>query len=952
MKYGAFIKRFSINEKQDNRMLKVLDTKDVILPSETCLHFIDLDPVSSGISGSHPFMVNHRGEINVYHEKELEIEGEKLVGRPKILKTDYKKIERTYFKKQGRVRPAKTLERGLKNTRSLFVLDYSFLTIGVTYPESIFSIYNEWLNIRRRIAKGIEDVKETRHNFLMVNLPKVIPTLSEFKLIEPELDRKQAGFWHSYELLDLRDLWLFFENEGLFNSISDEAMEDTTLVLMDGASSVIVPLNRFLITKDSEKDINQKIFHDLIMKMAERRSVSEISLMTEEEEVDEEKAINRPFEGVSSRIKQQVKELGEEGSLTAADQRRMLELAEKTGELENPLKPGTKLKDVRPSPPSEVSLEPKLKKSPIKNIVNKDLIPSTADSFKNNYVENHLKDDLMSFLLKFKDAGVIIRDIEITEHKDVLDHIDKIKMSITPTFGKVSTINQEIPHFYPDGRYFKGGNFYNIESQRVDMPIRKTKGNQVALTSYYGKTFISRSERAVDDYGRWLTNTINNLFLGGESNVITSLAYGNCKIDNEADVPLIYSVLSKVYITLKTKGYTFNFRFDNRFDDYGKERVKKLETKGYVVCGKFKDGLLVMDMTGNIEAVSDSGESKALGRLEDILGMNKSVPRNSAVIKIFSKQIPVILVISYLVGFSKALARIGAKYSIVSTGTRIENDPSKIVIKFKDETLLVDAADPYVSMMVSGMKTVKDVIKNIRMDQLEKKAGYSILTEKLKISFFHLNEMTMLRDLYIDPITESILREMGEPTTYIKLLEKSVRYLLDNKHPDETKPKLQRIRGVERAMGMIYSELVGAVREHRTNHIKKLAMVSLPPGAFMKRITTDTGSQISDDTNPIAAIKERESVTLSGDGGRDAVSLKKRSRVFHDDDLGIIAENTPDSSSAGIRTALTPNAKLLNGRGMMGKREKGDPSSTYVSTNALLVPGLLNDDKHIYTLSI
>lgn len=944
MKISAFMQRFSIKDKESVKQLKILSTKDIILPSETCLHYIDLDPTSAGISGSHPFIVNHRGEINVYHEKELAIDGGKLVGNPKIVVTDYRKLERFYFKKQGRVRPAKNLAKGLKSTRSLFILDYSFLTIGVTYPENIFSAYNEWLNIRNRVSKGIEAVQETRHSFFMVNLPKVIPEISEFKKLTAKLTREQAALWHTHELLDLRDLWLFLQHEGELNKLSTEVREDATLVIADEGRSVVVPLRHFITKDEKEINFNQGVLYTLLMRIAAERTVIDNSAISSEEEISEEDAANRPFEGVSARIKDSMREMGEEGALTGADQRRILALAEKTGELENPLKPGTKLKDVKPNPPTADSLKPKLRKNPIKNITNPSLIESRADAFKENYVENDLKNDLLSFILKLKDAGIIIKSLDIEEEQNVLDHIDRIRISLVPVFGKVSTLNQEIPHFYPDGRYFKGGNWYNMETQRVDMPIRKTKGNQVALTSYYGKSFVSRSERAVDDYGRWLVKLINDYYLDGDNKTITSLKYGNSKIDSLAPVPLTYSILSKNYIGLSVKGYQLNFNFDKRFELYGEKLVKSLETKGRVVCGKYKDGVVLMSKGGYLETSSAKGDVSSLGRLETLLGNDRNVPRDAAVMKIFSKQIPICLVIAYLTSFSKMLTRIGAKYKVVSTGTRITPLPTDILIKFKDDTLIVDGRDDYVSLMLAGMRTVKDVIKTIRMDQLERQSGYSVLADKLKISFFHFNEMTMLRDLYIDPVTEVILREMKEPTTYIKLLEKAVTYLLNNDTPDETKPKLQRLRGVERAMGMCYSELVGAVREHRTNHVKKMAMVSLKPGAFMKRITKDTGTQISDDTNPISSLKERESVTLSGDGGRDAVSLKKKSRVFHDDDIGIISEATPDSSSAGIRTFMTPNAKLENTRGIFGKKEKGDPSSSWISSNALMIPGITNDD--------
>jgi hypothetical protein len=45
------------------------------------------------------------------------------------------------------------------------------------------------------------------------------------------------------------------------------------------------------------------------------------------------------------------------------------------------------------------------------------------------------------------------------------------------------------------------------------LPIRKIAPDRVALTSYYGKTFVFRSEKKVNNYGWWLQNKITEIGL-------------------------------------------------------------------------------------------------------------------------------------------------------------------------------------------------------------------------------------------------------------------------------------------------------------------------------------------------------------------------------------------------------------------------------------------------------
>jgi hypothetical protein len=75
------------------------------------------------------------------------------------------------------------------------------------------------------------------------------------------------------------------------------------------------------------------------------------------------------------------------------------------------------------------------------------------------------------------------------------------------------------------------------------LPIRKVAPDRVALTSYYGKVFASRSSKRVNDYGQWIRNMIMARGLDENDSTILDLHTGDC-FDNLFPAPKIYSTVA------------------------------------------------------------------------------------------------------------------------------------------------------------------------------------------------------------------------------------------------------------------------------------------------------------------------------------------------------------------------------------------------------------------------
>jgi len=102
------------------------------------------------------------------------------------------------------------------------------------------------------------------------------------------------------------------------------------------------------------------------------------------------------------------------------------------------------------------------------------------------------------------------------------------------------------------------------------------------------------------------------------------------------------------------------------------------------------------------------------------------------------------------------------------------------------------------SLLINGFSYYKDFIKEYELDEFTLKSVYLNMLEFRGQTLKHLNELDLLRSLFIDPITKDVLQDINEPTEFIPLLFRANELLQDLSHPDINDPSYARIRGYER----------------------------------------------------------------------------------------------------------------------------------------------------------
>lgn len=576
-------------------------------------------------------------------------------------------------------------------------------------------------------------------------------------------------------------------------------------------------------------------------------------------------------------------------------------------------------------------------------VPNKALLDSALPTFEKTYVKKYLNKQVAKSILSVQNAGVAITDYNVEVVKNASDEYQHITLAITPPLGKPSNLHIKVPIIREDGTYKSNGSVFRLRNQRADVPIRKIKPDEVSLASYYGKLHINRGRRQSINFDIKLYQEIKKAKNGQPDNGL-SVNYTNGDVFVMGNsYPRDYSGLSKhlVDLTLDDK-YVFVFD-QNRLRDLLKDLNVEYPLDEFVVGYNSKTNELIkMREDSSIHCTGDEQpEFNTIG--EYILGRGEGkLPKDQAFIEIYGASIPIGLALSYYYGLHNLLSVTGIDYDI----TRERKSPSKNtgVIKFADCYLSYDANHKSAPIFNSLTSCAKVLSEKLFME-LEDKDNYNRIFSLCGFNIGHLNEIAVLQNLFIDPITKDRLRVMGEPTEFNKLLIRAAEMLKTDYCLHSNDFNEQVIRGYERIPGLIYEQIAKSVRAYYAKTPTRRSKIGLDNYAVWNSITNDPTIIQTENLNPIHNLKEKESITFTGTGGRKKDTMTRPTRVFLDTDKGIISDATKDSSDVGIEAVMVASPKIKNFYGFTERfDDKTDNAANLLSTTALLYPYADVDD--------
>lgn len=641
------------------------------------------------------------------------------------------------------------------------------------------------------------------------------------------------------------------------------------------------------------------------------------------------------------------------GQISAAEYRKLRAMVENYPNLKDPYGNFDNILDAGTIKPEDLRIDKEKKEMVVSDKVSdKSMTTSTLQSFDSDYINNVLRKDIVAMTAGLQKAGVIIKNHEVEVEHSALGTYEKHTLELRPIDGAASVIHFKLPVVSEDGTFMANGNKYNLRKQRVDLPIRKINPTTVGLTSYYGKTFVAVSPKKANNSTEWLLKKVNAASLEGHayiSKVAAARVY-----DNNFKAPYIYSALSEQIRLIQAGPYTLLFAHTEREALVGADKVALLETNGSRVCGitDMREPIVV-DKDGQFHVYREK-TLMPLGNIYNILQLaEQAAPIDFAEARIFSKVVPVGLVLGYFLGIAGTLKLLKAKYEFVKAGTRRALNAHEFALKFRDGTYIFSKKDRISTMILAGFLDYEKEIRMYSFEEFNVKDVYLNLFASKGMGAIYIRELDAINQLFIDPITKGILEDMKEPVTYLGLLVRSVELLQEYSHPVSQDFTAMRIRGYERLSGTVYKEMVLAIRQFRSRNIAGKSKIDISPYQIWNNILKDPAVKIVEDINPIQNLKESEVLTYVGEGGRGKDSMNKASRAYHQNDMGVVSEATVDSGDVGVNMFLTANPNIATMRGIVTPRKESDGLGNLLSTSALMSVGALQDDpKRVNFISI
>lgn len=1001
LRLELFHRDFEIRKFADLGTERHFAQQTLRLPRGSTFHYLPETEQDWGISVDD--FVLQDVDQNIYVEHVSEYKGTPI-GRPRSVPFREDREIKDYHRKHRILRRSKNRMSSIRDDRTLLIVNYASVQHHYRYTRTYQSTYQKWYNLLQTSVEGIIDHLKTtpRDQFIRLQVPEKLPTLTALKKIEQGGLSSDALEAFPYpESLNVLDVWRMLDpesTESVFDRIPKDQWNRVHLLWCYGTRWFSIPLGTLKgFTYETEvdakeRDVNtvRKRFLKLLMRLQEvgrgELSNPEESLQApktekgeevidedeDESDIDRERDLEileevdsgadesdpiigpatnasairkEPAPEPANTLEKRAVGLAEAGRLTGGELRRAQKLATAYQKIKHPVS-GEPLEEYRQIPPEMYDVTPEELMEADAAVPDDSMRRSTINVMRKQYVEEVLPRDVVNVLLSAQNVGGAITDYNVEKIEDAAGGFEAHTVRIQPLQGAPSTLRFKLPIVREDGSFVANGVKNYMRWQRGDLPIRKTGPGTVALTSYYGKVFAVRSEKVAYDYGTWLTRTLIGIGLDQDDSRIKTIRLGNV-FNHERTESRIIAELSKKISRLEFKGYVLNL-------DRGKllkgseDEIAKIEKGKWSVVGKYQGQYLTVRTNDPLSTLYtyDGKNHNEAGTIEDLLDLDLSkAPVDTAELNIFSKTIPLGLVLGYLVGFKGLYRALGVEPRIVPSGERLQLEAHEFVIRFSNESYVFSREDSEAALLLNGFNQQKRLIQRYSTREFEKKDVYKNILEEMGLGVRYAREIELMDEMFVDPITLDILKSRNEPETFRGLLLYATELLLTNWYPKENDMGYQRIRGYERMAGAVYQELVRSARGYRMNPNPKKAKFEMNPEAVWLGILQDPSVGLVKENNPISALKENEDVTFTGVGGRSVRSMVERTRHYHHSDLGVISEATVDSSKVGVTTYLSQNPNFENIRGVTRRLEKDDGPANIFSTTFLLSPASDKDDQ-------
>lgn len=584
-------------------------------------------------------------------------------------------------------------------------------------------------------------------------------------------------------------------------------------------------------------------------------------------------------------------------------------------------------------------------------------------NFEKGYNEKLLEYDMMNILTSFaeKDRPLYLISINKEDISTAIDKIFRYSCVYEDEYGRRHSFSFDVPKFMNDKFMFLNGSDKIFINQIIPLPVTKVAPDQVQISSLYNKIFMTR-------FGKNVSNKVSKFMklLGSLENSSIEFEKGNNLMDN---VPYMtsmeYDELSKKFttITLKNADTVIYLRQDDirsicESEDLTYDKKDELpfaiETdktgKKSLVCLDVKSGEVIYDgedsnMTPIDFIIKHSDDEKIRSQFKSISGTKKSIYTRA---KIMAKDVPVVLLLSFLIGLEPLLVKLKCNHKFSETRTK-EDSTKRGTIQFADGFLSYDLYPYSNSLLLNGFYDIPTEDYNF-LDFCSKDIYYDIFMKM----FGRRNIGTAFENfqqLFVDSITKEVLEDYNLPTDFIDLVIYANTLLENNTFDKDGDLKNYRIRSNEMLNAHLYKVLSKAYESYRsTADNKNPNKFSIKTNELINNMFDSQVMEEYSNLNPIFEIDRMRATSYKGPGGCNVdKGFKIDKRAYNDSMLGILAQSSPVSANVGISRimALNPNVTSLRGYLDVGygeDQEKLDQTNLLSGAEMLIPMTATHDD--------
>lgn len=1000
-----FNRLFSVRMLQEYGAPRIIPLDKLKIPRGSVYHSFDMTGVIAPPQTLPIFELEKPAQIR--HIAKLTENN--LVGRPIPVPVQGQERQILQFHRNNRqLRRLKSEEVIEKDLRTLLIENYAPILPRYRYADTIFAWYdrlrNLMLTVRDQIAYDAE--KFPRQNYFIIEVGDTMPAFNQFRTTFADRSNKsKMERFQSWSLLWLLELFAWADggrDHSLFGAMDMTQLSRINIILTHNQAFTTLNLGMLERLRDGDKgklsddQMSRRLYRTIQAVMTqppiqnidtefvtphgdevhiERNDpvedptpVVDLDADEIEEEIkrfdaqdfDKEAEVkaSKPVEDSKPTtivvekainheaiIHQELERMAEAGRLSAKAYQVLKEAPGKFKQLPNPYNPKETYEQGLQIDEKELEVEPQLLLDDI-TLVEKSWAENSTDEMIRRYNKSMLPKDIMGAVASAQRMGLVIHDHRVEKERAVTGNVEHHTLRVQPVGGEPTTIHFSMPSLDRDGNWRANGVDYTMRRQRIDVPIRKVGPDTVALTTAYGKNFVSRSEKVVNDYGRWLTNQVVVSAIDIKDTHITDARLANV-FDPAYKLPKQYTMMARRVASFNSLGYMWNFDAKKMDEVFGKEVMAAMAKRKLTPVAHGKKGQVAMDEHSQLYTVNGD-KIEPQGTLTEMLGIDSSkAPKEVTELSLMGKSISLGFVFSYYLGLTGMLKHFGVRYEVLPPGQRLDKTEYDMIIRLADAKIVVMCDNDQQRMVVNGLDKYLKHMTTYTESEMEREDVYlNLLGDADKLTARYLNELKLMRNGFVDDMHARILRRMNEPETFIGLLERANELLTDDHSGPEINGDEMYFVGNQRLTYHLYAAFVRANRAY-INAPASSRRFELPNELVWGAINSDPSVLVTQGANPVQSVKEKDVITMGGTGGRDRKTMVKHTREFQKSDLGVVSGDTVDNGDVGITAFLSANPQFATIDGLTKKRElDGQPIGSLMSFCVGLAPdSTIDDDK-------